>query len=114
MYRHPGTGVNRVLERWTESRDGRRIAWNRAKEWKRIISRNDKGITQASNDLGNPPCSAWEARTLPLSYARAGLNPTPGISPSQERLCVIRAISHVPTDEAAVNARARRSLNGWP
>ena len=32
---------------------------------------NDKGIAKIINDLRNPYVSAWEARTLPLSYARS-------------------------------------------
>ena len=35
------------------------------------LSRNGKGITHVTKDLSNPPISAWEARTLPLSYARS-------------------------------------------
>ena len=32
---------------------------------------NAKGIAHFINYLSNPPLSAWEARTLPLSYARS-------------------------------------------
>ena len=35
------------------------------------ITSNDKGIAQAFNKLEQSPVTAWEARTLPLSYARS-------------------------------------------
>jgi hypothetical protein len=41
-------------------------------EWVKLrIASNDKGIASVIKDLSNPPVSAWEARTLPLSYARS-------------------------------------------
>ena len=65
------SGVITVLGRptkWAEEQDEEPTRDEQAMV---CFARNDKGITQANNDLSNPPLSAWEARTLPLSYARS-------------------------------------------
>lgn len=63
----------------------------------------------------NPRQLAWEARTLPLSYARAGLNPTLGMSPSQERLCGHGChVTMVQGTEMRVKALELCSANVWP
>jgi hypothetical protein len=64
-------GVNRVLERPTKRRERRRreTKWNGSRT--SLSCSKDKGIAQVINNLNNPPVNAWEARTLPLSYARS-------------------------------------------
>ena len=68
----PGvTGVNRVLKGGTNCN---RKRWNETvrEEWYRAwIGRIGAGIAQFIKSLSNPLKSAWEARTLPLSYARS-------------------------------------------
>ena len=73
MLGNPGvsSSVITVLGRAKKRLDQRQIEPNRT-EWVKLqIARNDKGIAHFINYLSNPPLSAWEARTLPLSYARS-------------------------------------------
>ena len=46
--------------------------WNKLEQLEKCtISKVGEGMAQVFNDLSNPLLSAWEARTLPLSYARS-------------------------------------------
>ena len=65
------SGVITVLARETIQRGEGQNETERNGLQKYNIAANDKGITPVINGLGNPPESAWEARTLPLSYARS-------------------------------------------
>ena len=65
------SGVITVLEKETHRAEKRARQLKQA-EWVKLrIASNDKGIAQVINDLSNPLQSAWEARPLPLSYARS-------------------------------------------
>ena len=65
------SGVNTVLGRAKKRLDQRQREAN-GTEWVKLrIARNDMGIAHVINDLSIPPISAWEARTLLLSYTRS-------------------------------------------